>query len=273
MSLWQRSLLFRSLKPRKILGLALVFVVLMIAALGSTAFGQEYTDIRRLGTSNAVFKPGPQTRADLQRVFRDHRADYEKVLRDTNWPGDPDDLFSAVENGDFSEAQYPVGHTFEWMAVRKRGVVQATGRIRWAGRDPFEAFEIRFESNGREHRFLVPKACGNLSLIQMRDAGPPPLTAVPRVNVQSPNQCTGTNVTVDVTVPGMPDGGEPRAHAHAAERPARDHHPVSRRRRVSLGRPARRRGSLHVQRNRDPRFGADANGHRAAQPAAVRADV
>ena len=209
MSLWHRSLRFRSLKPRKILGLALVFVVFVIfmtAALGSTAFGQEYTDIRRLGTSNAVFKPGPQTGADLQRMFGDHRADYEKVLRDTNWPGDPDDLFAAVENGNFSEAQYPVGHTFEWMAVRKRGVVQATGRIRWAGRDPFEAFEIRFESNGREHRFLIPKACGNLALIQMRNAGPPPLPA-PRVNVQSPNQCTGANVTVDVTVPGgMPDG-------------------------------------------------------------------
>jgi len=192
MSLWHRSLLF------------LVFIT---AALGSTAFGQEYTDIRRLGTSNAVFKPGPQTGEDLQRMFSDHRADYEKVLRDTNWPGDPDDLFAAVENGDFSEAQYPVGHTFEWMAVRKRGVVQATGRIRWAGRNPFAAFEIRFESNGREHRFLIPKACGNLALIQMRDAGPPPLTTVvPQINVQSPNQCTGANVTVDVTIPGMPDG-------------------------------------------------------------------
>ena len=192
MSLWHRSLLF---------------VAFITAALGSTAVGQEYTDIRRLGTSNAVFKPGPQNREDLQRMFSDHRADYEKVLRDTNWPGDPDDLFAAVENGDFSEAQYPVGHTFEWMAVRKRGVVQATGRIRWAGRDPFEAFEIRFESNGQEHRFLIPKACGNLALIQMRDAGPPPLTTVvPRINIQSPNQCTGANVTVDVTIPGMPDG-------------------------------------------------------------------
>ncbi|GMR24031.1 MAG: hypothetical protein BMS9Abin37_2520 [Acidobacteriota bacterium] len=206
MSLWHHSLLFRSVKPRKISGLALIFVVFMTAALGSTAFGQEYTDIRTLGTSNAVFKPGPQTRADLQRMFSDHRADYEKVLRDTNWPGNPDDLFNAVANGDFSEAQYPVGHTFEWMAVRKRGVVQATGRIRWAGRNPFEAFEIRFESNGQEHRFLIPKACGNLSLIQMRDAGPPALTAIPRVNVQSPNQCTSTNVTVDVTIPGMPEG-------------------------------------------------------------------
>ena len=192
MSLWHRFL-----------GASLVFIA---AALGSSAFAQEYTEIRRLGTSQAVFKPGPQTRDELQRMFNEHRADYEKVLRDTNWPGDPNDLFAAIQNGDFSEAQYPVGHTFEWMALRRRGVVEATGRIRWAGRDPFEAFEIRFESNGREHRFLIPKACGNLSLIQMRDAGPPPLTAVPRVNVQSPNQCTGANVTVDVSVPGMPEG-------------------------------------------------------------------
>ncbi len=190
-------------RPRQILGAGLVFATL---ALASTALAQEYTEIRTLGTSNAVFKPGPQTGAELQRMFAEHRADYEKVLNDTNWPGDHDDLFNAVANGDFGEAQYPVGHTFEWMAVRKRGVVQATGRLRWSGRDPFEAFEIRFESRGREHRFLIPKACGNLSLIQMRDAGPPPLTAVPRLNLQSPNQCTGANVTVDVTVPGMPDG-------------------------------------------------------------------
>ena len=96
MSLWHRFLLFWSLKPRKIFGLALVFVLFMTGALGSTAFGQEYTDIRTLGTSNAVFKPGPQTGEDLQRMFSDHRADYEKVLRDTNWPGDPLRVFVAL---------------------------------------------------------------------------------------------------------------------------------------------------------------------------------
>ncbi len=183
--------------------------VLASIVFSSSLFAQEYVDIRTLGTSNAVFKPGPQNRDDLQRIFGENRADYEKVLRDTNWPGDPNDLFNAIRDGKFSEAQYPVGHTFEWMAVRKNGVVVPTGRIRWAGADPFEAFEIRFESRGQEHRFLVPKACGNLSLIQMREVGPPDITtstAGPRLNLQAPNQCTGANVTLDVTTPDMPEG-------------------------------------------------------------------
>jgi hypothetical protein len=87
------------------------------------------------------------------------------------------------------------------MAVRKRGVVQATGPIRWEGDAPFEAFEIRFESRGKEHRFLIPKACGNLALIEIRDIAPKFDLAglAPTIRVQSPNQCTGVTVTVDVT--------------------------------------------------------------------------
>ncbi len=187
----------------------LVFLV-GAALFANSAVGQEYQDFSRFGTSNAVFKPGPQDGDELKRMFSENRADYEKVLNDANWPGDHDDLFNAVESGSFSEAQYPVGHTFEWMAVRKRGIVQPTGRLRWAGSDPFEAFEIRFESRGQEHRFLIPKACGNLALIDMRTIGPPPITGLegPRVNIQSPNSCTGASVTVDVSVPGgMPEGG------------------------------------------------------------------
>jgi len=207
MSFWHPSSKSRSKLSRKAVGLGAIATLL---ACGSV-FGQEYTDIRRLGTSNAVFKPGPQTREELQQVFRDHREEYEKVLNDANWPGDHDDLFAAITNGEFSEARYPVGHTFEWMALRRNGVVGISPPIRWAGDAPFEAFEIRFISRGQEHRFLIPKACGNLSLIQMRDAGPPDLdernTPGPSLNVQSPNTCTGVNVTLDVTLPdGMPEG-------------------------------------------------------------------
>ncbi|HXV65003.1 MAG TPA: hypothetical protein VEK15_30190 [Vicinamibacteria bacterium] len=189
------------------------FLVLSVAVLSLGALhvsAQEYVDIRRLGTSNAISRPGPSTGEELQQVFRTNRADYEKVLADARWPGDPNDLFNAVESGSFSEASYPVGHTFEWMAVRKNGVAQPTRPIRWAGTAPFEAFEIRFESRGQEHRFLIPKACGNLALVQMRPVEPQiDLEALtPRLRVQSPNNCTGANVTVDVTLgTSMPEGG------------------------------------------------------------------
>ncbi|HLE72357.1 MAG TPA: hypothetical protein VJH87_21945, partial [Vicinamibacteria bacterium] len=140
-------------------------LAIVIAVAASTGFTQQYTDIKRLGTSGAVSRPGPKNGDELKRVFQRNRADYEKVLREASWPGNSEDLFRAVENNQFSEAQYPVGHTFEWMAVRKRGVAQPTGPVRWAGTAPFEAFEIRVESNDRAYRFLIPKACGNLALV------------------------------------------------------------------------------------------------------------
>jgi len=191
-------------------------LAIVIAVAASTGFTQQYTDIKRLGTSGAVSRPGPKNGDELKRVFQRNRADYEKVLREANWPGNSEDLFRAVENNQFSEAQYPVGHTFEWMAVRKRGVAQPTGPVRWAGTAPFEAFEIRVESNDRAYRFLIPKACGNLALVstgpteqQIREQQEQErLRALaPTLRVQAPNLCTGANTTVDVGVSGsMPEG-------------------------------------------------------------------
>jgi hypothetical protein len=200
---------------RRVAGTFGAFV--MALAVSPAIAQQQYTDITRLGTSSAISRPGPRNGDELKRIFQRNRADYEKVLRDANWPGNPEDLFRAVEAGSFSEAQYPVGHTFEWMAVRKRGVAQPTRPIRWAGADPFEAFEIRVESNGQMHRFLIPKACGNLALVamgpteaQLREETERARIAAltPALRVQAPNQCTGANVTVDVSIPGgMPQGG------------------------------------------------------------------
>ncbi len=205
MSKWHVSLPLRSLVSRRLLGIVGSFTIVLVA---SSSFAQEYTDIRRLGTSNAISKPGPKNGDELKRVFQRNRADYEKVLRDANWPGNPEDLFNAVENGAFSEAKYPVGHTFEWMAVKKRGVAVPTKPIRWAGTEPFEAFEIRVQSNGQNHRFLVPKACGNLALVAMTPIPVAPPPPQPTLRVQAPNSCTQVNVTVDVSLPGgMPEGG------------------------------------------------------------------
>jgi hypothetical protein len=189
----------------------------LIVFAASTAFAQtQYKDIKVLGTSNAVSRPGPKNGDELKRVFERNRADYEKVLREAGWPGNSEDLFRAVQNNQFSEAQYPVGHTFEWMAVRRRGIAVPSGPVRWAGTAPFEAFEIRVESNDRAYRFLIPKACGNLALVSEgptqrqleEERRQQELRALrPTLRVQAPNLCTGANVTVDVGASGtIPEG-------------------------------------------------------------------
>ena len=92
------------------------FTVLFTLLAGASALAQEYTEIRTLGTSNAVSKPGPQTREDLQRVFRENRADYEKVLSDANWPGDPEDIFRAIQKRRLQRSAVP-----SWTYVRVDG--------------------------------------------------------------------------------------------------------------------------------------------------------
>jgi hypothetical protein len=72
------------------------------------------------------------------------------------------------------ECQFQPGATLEWMAYRpnlNRGN-RTPGRIerfRWAGRSPFQAFLFRVTNNNRTYTFVVPKICGNLSLMSMSE--------------------------------------------------------------------------------------------------------
>jgi hypothetical protein len=59
-------------------------------------------------------------------------------------------------------------------------------RFRWAGRAPFPAFLFRVTNNNRTSTFVVPKICGNLSLMSVSEmprpvtpAPPPPAPAPP----------------------------------------------------------------------------------------------
>ncbi len=178
----------------------LIALSLVLPAAMAVAQQDEPIDITRLGTSNAFVRDGAQSREEVQRFMSENRAEIEALLRQVGWEGNPQDIFDAVENGDFDEAQYPIGTIFAWMAIRKGGVAQATPRIRWAGGDPFEAFEIRVASECANYRFLIPKACGNFSLISEQKIPPP---NAPNIRVTQDSRCSGGTATIDVTVNGM----------------------------------------------------------------------
>ena len=100
------------LSMRQLLGLVVALGITSGSALA------QYTDIRRLGTSNAVSRPGPQTGEDLQRVFRENRA----VLRD------PERLGAALRGElDFELPECPVRVFGE--VIYRRGEGRSLGEL------------------------------------------------------------------------------------------------------------------------------------------------
>src|SRR5665213_2717269 len=170
--------------------------LLVAAALltcASPLFAQQYTDAHRLGGATAFYKPQLRDAASLKRMAeRPGMADdIRAVLRDAGIPDVSTAFLAAMSrgssagnvgscstaaptDGDVVECDAPVGSTFEWMAYRERvagkRVAGRLERVRWAGKTSFAAFLFRITVSDKRYTFIVPKACGNLSLVSVGDS-------------------------------------------------------------------------------------------------------
>jgi hypothetical protein len=111
--------------------------------------------------------------------------DIRTIMRDAGIPQVADPLIAAISRGTSTritgncstapegdaifDCQEPVGATYEWMAyrpiIRGKRTPARKERVRWAGQRPFAAFLVRVEAGDKLYTFIVPKACGNISLV------------------------------------------------------------------------------------------------------------
>ncbi|MDP2053729.1 MAG: hypothetical protein Q8L75_08845 [Acidobacteriota bacterium] len=179
-----------------------------------TARSQDgYRDARRLGGTTSFYKPSLTNPGSLKRMAdsKGMADDVRKVLSDAGLSSTSDEVLAmltsgaAVTNvgscanaspaeGAMVECNFERGSTLEWMAYRPnigRGD-RTPGRIekfRWAGRQSFQAFLFRVTEDNRTYTFVVPKECGNLSLMsvqEIRRETPPPPAAAPVVTPPPP---------------------------------------------------------------------------------------
>jgi hypothetical protein len=150
-----------------------------------------YTNAHHLGGSTSFHQPPLTTVATLKKMagVNNMAADIRKLLRDAGIPETSDAVIDMLDGGVPSvqgtscatespddkvlvDCDFQPGDTLEWMAYRPnlKKHDRTPGRIlkfRWAGRRPFKAFLFRVTNNGRIFKFVVPKDCGNLSLMSV----------------------------------------------------------------------------------------------------------
>lgn len=153
--------------------------LLLAALLGSFAGQAQQHRATRLGHPATRFAPPLKTSDDLRARFRSPKLkpDFILVLRQVNWPGDPEDMFRAAATAEVVEIELPVGTIMPFMSSRENGRPIALREVLWAGDGPVGAFEFFFSSRGRRYRCVTPKPCSNF---YVEDLGPEP----PRIEVQ-----------------------------------------------------------------------------------------
>jgi hypothetical protein len=199
-----------------------------IALAQSRPDAEGYRDARRLGGSTSFYKPALTDVKSLQRMAtsKGMADDIRKVLSDAGLSDTSADVIAMLSGGGpatavgscsdampaegvLVECDFQRGATLEWMAYRPNiGRRDRTpGRVekfRWAGRQSFKAFLFRVTEDNRIHTFVVPKACGNLSLMSVQEIKrevPPPAPPPPAPVVIPPPPPPAPPVVIEPPAP------------------------------------------------------------------------
>lgn len=131
--------------------------------------------VRQLGGSTRFCGP-LATKDDVARLFRRDRADIEEIMSMAELSSIAEQLIETVLQGELRDVTVDPGTRLEWMALRRNGKPDLIRNARWEGDYSFDAFAAAVETPSRRYEFLIPKICGNLSLLQVT---PVPVAVIP----------------------------------------------------------------------------------------------
>lgn len=146
-------------------------------------------DVNRLGGSNRFYRTPLTTVASLQKMPGDARTatGLREVLTQAGVPQLSEEVVAALtsagasypgttcreavpQEGTVVECEVQPGETLEWMAFRPGGGAPTVVRnVRWTGKAPFRAYLFRVTESEKSYTFVVPKECGNVSLLSVQD--------------------------------------------------------------------------------------------------------
>jgi hypothetical protein len=153
--------------------LVAILIIVIGAAFAGTAVAQkpaagpESHNATVLG-GGTRFTPPTKDLAALQKLYARPRlqTDLRKVFAEAGVESVTDQFLKAIAEGTVKDTSVPVGSTMEWMASRIAGNLRPhlLRNVTWAGKKPFDAFEIVIDDMNRTYTFWIPKVCGNVAM-------------------------------------------------------------------------------------------------------------
>jgi hypothetical protein len=154
---------------RSAAALALCSALVFVAGAGDAQAQQK--KITRLGSPGTRITAPIKDTAALQKTFATKRnqASISRVLDRAGLTGLTPQVMSAIVDGKVTETSVAPGTSISWMATRKNGRPDIISDGVWAGTKAFDGFAFTVEDGLKRYNFVVPKACGNLALVNVTE--------------------------------------------------------------------------------------------------------
>ena len=150
-----------------------IFFFIGIFILFSVSTFAETKKLRQIGRYKLVDIKGDIPYEELMKIIVDRYQGDIKYGFDLVGSGD---LFAPfieqIKQSAFQEKELAVGDNIAWMLFRSQGKVKAVRDLEWAGEGSLPVFSFSIEKGNMHYEFIMPKTCGNISLLGVKEAGP-----------------------------------------------------------------------------------------------------
>ena len=192
---------------RKIISFIVVFVFLFSI---NTLLAEK--EIKRLGV-HPFYRSKDLKAEDIQKIANERVGEVKIGFEEAGYG----DLFFAfieqLKSAEIEFIEVQPGDSIMWMMFKRGKRVTIEKDVIWAGEKPFQAYKFVITRENKEHVFIVPKICGNISLksvseLPLPPPPPPPPNQPPSCDLQvSPVELfTGEMITLDASGSKDPDG-------------------------------------------------------------------
>ncbi len=204
----------------KIMRGTLVLLIALGVILGSVGNIMAETMLIKLGR-HPFYTPSLTSVQDLRDMITTHQADLTTGFA---MAGDPSlfDIFKRqFPTAPIESVSFHPGDHMQWMLFRKAGKIRVLRDVTWSGKKPFKAYQFSIDKDSTRYTFVVPLACGNLGLRDIRIVPPTPKTEIqpPAPPVLAANQApecmlqlsagqvfSGQMIAADASASKDPDG-------------------------------------------------------------------
>lgn len=141
-----------------------VFMIFFLAVFLTSSFA-DTKKIYRLGVHPLMVK-GVISPEQLKEVV----WKYDKQIKEGfELAGHGDlylDFMNLIEPSTFEEKTLPTGTKLTWMLYKPGWKVRVAKDVEWAAKKPLEVFAVTLNRDCVNYKFVIPKKCGNISLLK-----------------------------------------------------------------------------------------------------------